>query len=721
MRREQTNAVAVVSFYPEGGAWVAGASQNIAFEANDADGKHLQGHLRVQDKDGKVLAEADTEHQGRGMVALQGRSGEAYKANFTWGEGHSVDVEMPMCNGQGVVLSAKEQHDTLLVTLHREQMDTVSLGLTLLVGGRFVLGQALQNDTLEIPVAGLPAGVAQVTVYDSSSRVWADRLLFLHQDQVPASNVTVVGPTEADTLAPYGCRELRLQAEGSGVLSVSVYDRGASVTSRDNATMLTEMLLASQVNGFVEDPIYYFQKTDSAHRRHLDLLLRVQGWRRYRWEEMTQDFALREPFEVSPVIMGDMSKYLPLEQEDYFCHKPSDRLREMKSSMGMVGVSGPNLEDILESTGMGSGQIMEELTSDDKVELYSSIKVDLADFQHLSRMKKDGVVRAEYAVAVRSKNQFAQSTVPTKDGKFFIQAPHIASPFFLYLIGADQGEIRQMRLDGDDYPKYSVRVRPFFPRYVSPYNYYQVHPFEPQDGQGREKNAKAQKEVDAVALKEVEVTARKKGLGKLNLDKPVIEVDAYEAFNETVDAGHSPAWSAVSLSFTLNLVRLYIGEMWGTNRTYDLERRWNGRDATFNISQSELLKYNHLRNLYQVRIYTDYAPRLEGDPRYEASNQPSVTISLDCLPDNMERTTYRDRRYLFKGYNVCEDFYQPHYETLPPEGYRDYRRTLYWNPSVQLDEHGSATIRFYGNSGETRPVVTIEGVSECGNLLSGRQ
>ena len=98
-----------------------------------------------------------------------------------------------------------------------------------------------------------------------------------------------------------------------------------------------------------------------------------------------------------------------------------------------------------------------------------------------------------------------------------------------------------------------------------------------------------------------------------------------------------------------------------------------------------------------------------------------MTVNLECLPDNTERTTYRDRRYLHRGYNVCEDFYQPHYETLPPEGHQDHRRTLYWNPAVQLDGQGRATIRFYGSGRETSPVVTIEGTAEDGTLLSGRR
>lgn len=719
-RKKEREGKATVTFYPEGGAWVTGAGQDIAFEANDDEGRHLQGHLSIQDGEGRTLAEADTEHRGRGTVTLRGQAGAAYKALFTWGEGQTATFSLPQCMAQGVILSARERQDTLLVTLHREGLGQAPLGLTLLVGGRFILGQRLESDTLALPLAGLPAGVAQLTVYDGHSRVWADRLLFLHQAAVPAGNVAVGGEAAGHPLAPYACRELSLQAPGPGRVSVAVYDRGTGITPQDNGTMLTEMLLASQVRGFVEDPLYYFREADSTRRRHLDLLLRVQGWRRYRWEEMTQGFTLREPFEISSVIRGDMSKYQAIEQEDYFYHEPSERLPILKESQGAGGTCGPKIEDILRPTGTDTGRVLREALERDKMELYSSVRADPADFQFLSKMRKEGVVRAEYALATKGENSFGQRTVPTKDGRFFIQAPHVDSPFFLYLIGADQGEVRQMKLDGDDYPKYSVRVRPFFPRFVHPYGYYQVHPSGTAAVHSPKASDDSPGEPDVTGLKEVEVKGGR-GLRRLNLDKPVLVRDAYEAFNETVDAGLSPAWYAGSLSFTLNLARLYIGEMRGTDRAYDLERRWNGRDATFNIPQADQLRYNHLRNLHQVRIYTDYAPRLEGDPRYGASDQPSVTVSLECLPDNTERTTYRDRRYLHRGYNVCEDFYQPHYETLPPEGHKDHRRTLYWNPAVQLDGQGRATIRFYGSGRETSPVVTIEGTAEDGTLLSGRR
>ena len=125
--------------------------------------------------------------------------------------------------------------------------------------------------------------------------------------------------------------------------------------------------------------------------------------------------------------------------------------------------------------------------------------------------------------------------------------------------------------------------------------------------------------------------------------------------------------------------------------------------------------------MQKVSIYTDYAPRLEGDPHYQASNQPTVTLNLEAYPDNAERITYRDRRYILPGYSVAEDFYSPDYSKHRlPEGQKDYRRTLYWNPNLQLDENGQARITFYNNSRTTQIRVEAEGQARDGTLLWSR-
>jgi hypothetical protein len=46
---------------------------------------------------------------------------------------------------------------------------------------------------------------------------------------------------------------------------------------------MTEMLLASEIKGFIPEPGWYFEKDDEQHRQALDLLMMTQGWRRFDW------------------------------------------------------------------------------------------------------------------------------------------------------------------------------------------------------------------------------------------------------------------------------------------------------------------------------------------------------------------------------------------------------------------------------------------------------
>jgi hypothetical protein len=78
--------------------------------------------------------------------------------------------------------------------------------------------------------------------------------------------------------------------------SLSVRDGANEVESNHN--ILTDLLLMSEIKGYVRNPSYYFEKNDTVETRHatslLDELLMVQGWRRYSWKQM----AGVEPFEL---------------------------------------------------------------------------------------------------------------------------------------------------------------------------------------------------------------------------------------------------------------------------------------------------------------------------------------------------------------------------------------------------------------------------------------
>ena len=69
------------------------------------------------------------------------------------------------------------------------------------------------------------------------------------------------------------------------------------------------------------------------------------------------------------------------------------------------------------------------------------------------------------------------------------------------------------------------------------------------------------------------------------------------------------------------------------------------------------------------------------------------------------------------GFAYPAEFYNPDYSKQTPPVPTDFRRTLYWNPDLKLDENGEANITFYNNSRQTTLSVEAEGQAPEGTLL----
>jgi uncharacterized protein YfaS (alpha-2-macroglobulin family) len=70
------------------------------------------------------------------------------------------------------------------------------------------------------------------------------------------------------------------------------------------------------------------------------------------------------------------------------------------------------------------------------------------------------------------------------------------------------------------------------------------------------------------------------------------------------------------------------------------------------------------------------------------------------------------------GYSDSVEFYQPTYDTPEKKNDQrsDLRSTIYWNPSLQLDADGKATIEYYTPDSTAPEDITIEGVDKNGKV-----
>nr|MCU0394012.1 TonB-dependent receptor plug domain-containing protein [Thermoflexibacter sp.] len=74
--------------------------------------------------------------------------------------------------------------------------------------------------------------------------------------------------------------------EAEGDFSIAVTDaRSVQAQEQD---ILTYSLLTSELKGRIENPSYYFEKTEASEKA-LDNLLLTQGWRRFTWKQTLQD------------------------------------------------------------------------------------------------------------------------------------------------------------------------------------------------------------------------------------------------------------------------------------------------------------------------------------------------------------------------------------------------------------------------------------------------
>ncbi len=700
---------AVLTCYPEGGNLVAGAECRVAFEANDEEGKHLEGTITVTDSKGTSVAEGKTDIRGRGLVAFTPQAGEKYKGAFVWEKG-KAEVKLPEAETDGVAMQVTQADGKVQVQiLPRGAAAAEELGLTAMHQGRQLLFQPLEKgETLQpaLETAQWPSGVIQLTVFNAEGRIYADRLFFLRKNDFAAENLTFEGIKPQ--YEPFSPIEMGIKGgTPGGTVSVAVRDAGHTEYLYDNASILSEMLLSSQIRGFVENPEYYFEKDEPERRAALDLLLMIQGWRRYNWHTMAVPgaFVLQHMPEKTQLMQGEVNHYRAESAETTFkTDTPADEASSDEDTEKEEGKEDDTSEDSETTSQKARNRFMKKG----------------------SNLKREMLLHAEFTKPGAEEGVVGE--MMTQEGMFSIESPRFYEKCYFFLAASDstkwkEGHNHLWVQAGEDnreelnYPEFYVKLNPIYPRFVQPYTWYQCNLADVPKGSAMSPDWLND---GSRTLETVTVGARRNKMLRLDASKPAYVIDAYQAFNDVCDAGFCTGVFTGGSRFATDIARTYIGDM-NMERQYEVEIRYDKHTAGHFTSDLQRNKYNHLTQLEKVYIYTDYSPRREGDKRFEQSNQPIVTIDLRPLANEGRRTTFRDRRYVLQGYAVCEDFYQPDYTNKPLPEHVDYRRTLYWNPSLVLDQTGAAQIRCFNNGRSTQLTVSAEGMGTDGSLMTGRE
>ncbi len=301
-------------FYPEGGNRVKGLPTRIAYTlTEEGESTALKDTIYIYNGlTHKLLLTSVPLHLGMGSFLLPANIDQAYA------KVRGTRFDLPSVNeAADYALSANMNGDLDVVVARREEAKPELLAIAVMCRD-----EAVYFDTLtvgELPVELqisrklLGDGVNRIELFNSQGHSLARRLVW---GPPTARRISMEVKQSVPNYKPFSPVKLQIALRNvfgkpvQSTFSLAVRDRTSELCATPDEDLATELLLCSELRGYVEDPQWYFSAEEPERRTALDNLLMVQGWMRNRFEVMAgrDSFNLEYPVEDRLLLQGRVLK-----------------------------------------------------------------------------------------------------------------------------------------------------------------------------------------------------------------------------------------------------------------------------------------------------------------------------------------------------------------------------------------------------------------------------
>lgn len=713
-RAKAGDGKARVRFFPEGGRLVMGLPSRVAFDVTGPGGEPLQAGGTLTMADGRRVA-VETLREGRGVFDYTPAEGSA-TLTLTDSAGRWHEFELPGAEAEGCVLTVGAiEGDYVNVAVTRSKGYDEPLAMVLVNGGNVdaadILMPGERTARRRFFRPDMAPGVSQVALIDRNGDIVAERMVFVS----PQAGVDTIAFRAEGSLAPCGKLALEAQTTPGVTFSLAVRDRAADANGAD-ADAATWLLLSSELKGYIRNPQYYLEADDEEHRKAADLLMMVQGWRRYDVAQMagSKEFVRRQPMEDGLYLFGQLHQAsrrnktagVKLTATLYNRQGVAMGGKATTDSAGMYAFRLPDCEGeytLLLNTTNAEGKAKNYRVGIDRnfapaprpvwpaetepVPLGEArqLAVPEAGFDTLAtKLSMEDRVHMIREVKVKGKRLFEKARAGWENEQ--------RGAFKAYVRYDCDRAADEIYDAGDDTPtifEWLAQKNPFFGGNEvdqGDEGYGLAEPQElPVEQQLSMVNEGGNLQTEVSQMEDMQTeSAQNQYRGFLTRDgmsyknRPIVWV-----LNNTFYMGTSTR--GVSTADIVNIRAETSEEM----------PRWLDEYKSVYISEDEEIWRNYVE-----------APELA---RYSP-----VTIFLYSHHEFPAKSKGL-RHTHFDGYSRVETFQMPDYSLMPPMA--DHRRTLYWNPAVKADKDGRARIELYNNSSCKQIAISAEGISYDGRAV----
>ena len=283
----------LVYFLPEGGNFISGIKNTVAFKASDKYGLPSNISGKIIDETGIEQLLFNSVHDGMGRFEFIPKSGVKYFAECKIGETYSKKIQLPVPINEGAILSISLQNDKTYINVNSEKVVNVNLRPSYIMGvqeNMVAFKMTIPNDLniyiATIPTENLPSGILKITAFNKEHKPLSERLLFVNSDDYKIQlsckeNLKNLNPRKKNEIS----FTLLDTLSGNYSISVTNADNNGDLTqSPDN--IISRFLLTDDLKGYIHEAGYYFELSDEEHKKHLDLVMLTSGWRKYNWNDV---------------------------------------------------------------------------------------------------------------------------------------------------------------------------------------------------------------------------------------------------------------------------------------------------------------------------------------------------------------------------------------------------------------------------------------------------
>ncbi len=296
--KSEEQKVIDVSFLPEGGNLVMNATNYVAFKAINEKGKGIPVTGKIIDETGNEIVSFESKYNGMGTFVMMPQEGKKYYARIDGYSGFTYQFEDARIDG--ITLHYQQKGDYLQFVLNRniKLSSTKNLVLAVSQKGQELFSEEVEMTGFQFPVeiykGFFPLGISKITVFDAQNNILAERLVFVRN----SDDKTLLITTDKNEYLPREKVTLKIESllnPDDGFietgLSVAVVNTDYFSGDGRNQSIESYLLLDSELKGPLESPATFFtdEENISADEK-LDLVMMVNGWRKYYWDELENYF-----------------------------------------------------------------------------------------------------------------------------------------------------------------------------------------------------------------------------------------------------------------------------------------------------------------------------------------------------------------------------------------------------------------------------------------------